>query len=330
MKNVIAVALLLLLAARASLAVTFTVPVSPDGHYHMRGAINGVPANFLVDTGATYVSVGADLARRANLSGGASVQLTTADGVTTARIVIGVGVNVGPLYVPDTTVAINTSGLGDEVLLGQSFLRRFLILMDGSQMILQEKQPEAGDSSPSRIALPLPNSSAAPPVPEFRTSEARLAYLQWLGEMSERLKTRLPDWPTRKEFLQAVWYESRRAGLNVSLVLGLIETSSTFRKFAVSDAGSRGYLLVPPEWTSTIGDGDVVKLFHMQTNLRYGLVMLRHYLDQTNGNVNSALSLYLAQSRRLRPGSPEMRRAIDGVFAAQRHWTYDDPATASR
>jgi clan AA aspartic protease (TIGR02281 family) len=327
MKHLIAVTLVLLATAHAALAATLTVPVSPNGHYHLRGAINGVPVTFLVDTGATYVSMSADLAWRANLVGGETVQFGTAAGVRTGKVVQGVDVTAGPFHVPETAVAISPGLANDQVLLGQSFLRRFLIVMDGTQMVLQEKRPEAGGPPPPKVVAP---NYPAPPVPEFATAEARLAYLRWLGAMSERLQTKMPDWPTRKEFVQTVWFESIRAGLNPSLVLALIETSSSFRKFAVSDAGSRGYLMVPPGWTRVIGDGDPSKLFHMQTNLRFGLVMLRHFLDQSNGNVNAALSLYLAQSRHLQPGSVQMRKAIDGVLAAQQRWTFDDPAIASR
>ena len=327
MKHLIAAALLLLATAHPALAASFAVPVSPNGHYHMRGAINGVPVSFLVDTGATYVSMSAELARRASLSGGEAVQFQTAAGVRSGRIVQGVVVAAGPFQIPDTTVAINTGQTGDQVLLGQSFLRRFLIVMDGNQMILREKRPEVGATPPSRVPAP---SDRAPRVPEFATTEARLAYLRWLGEMSERLEPKFPDWPSRREFVQTVWFEAFHAGLNPSLVLALIETSSDFRKLAVSDAGARGYLLVPPGWTRTIGEGDPGRLFHLQTNLRVGLAMFRHYLDQGNGHVNAALSLYLAQSRRLQPGSAPMRKAIEGVLAAQRRWTFDDPATASR
>ena len=61
---------------------------------------------------------------------------------------------------------------------------------------------------------------------------------------------------TRVEFLQTVWYESRRAGLDESLVLGLIQVESGFRKFAVSPVGARGYMQVMPFWARLIGDGD--------------------------------------------------------------------------
>ena len=111
-----------------------------------------------------------------------------------------------------------------------------------------------------RTALSAAVANTAPPEPVFADTEGRLIYLRWLGAMSERLKKKKPDWQTRKEFLQTVWYESKRAGLDVSLVLGLIQVESNFRKFAVSSVGARGYMQVMPFWTRVIGDGDAGKL----------------------------------------------------------------------
>ena len=96
----------------------------------------------------------------------------------------------------------------------------------------------------------------------------------------------------RREFLQTVWYECRRAGLEVSTVLGLIQVESNFRKFAISKAGARGYMQVMPFWTRLIGNGDPSSLFHMQTNLRFGCVILRHYLDMEKGHYYYALGRY--------------------------------------
>ncbi|NJM95584.1 MAG: lytic transglycosylase domain-containing protein, partial [Acaryochloridaceae cyanobacterium CSU_5_19] len=59
----------------------------------------------------------------------------------------------------------------------------------------------------------------------------------------------------RVEFLEAVWYESKRAGLEPALVLGLIQVESGFRKYAISSAGARGYMQVMPFWARTIGTG---------------------------------------------------------------------------
>jgi soluble lytic murein transglycosylase-like protein len=165
-----------------------------------------------------------------------------------------------------------------------------------------------------RTALSSAVRNAAPPIPEFSDTESRLKYLRWVGAMGDRLKRKKRDWETRKEFLQTVWYESRRAGLDVSLVLGLIQVESNFRKFAVSVVGARGYMQVMPFWTRALGDGDAGKLFHMQTNLRFGCVILRHYLDRENGNLFMALGRY--NGSRGKPQYP------DAVFAAQRQWEY--------
>ena len=84
-----------------------------------------------------------------------------------------------------------------------------------------------------RTALSSAIANSAPPIPDFADIDVRLRYLRWLGAMSGRLKRRKVDWTERKEFLQTVWYESRRAGLDTGLVLGLIQVESAFRKFAV-------------------------------------------------------------------------------------------------
>jgi aspartyl protease family protein len=93
-----------------------------------------------VDTGATFVGISDDLARRANLQGGAPVQFQTANGVQASRVVEGVNVMAGPLGVPNgVKVAVGTIGLGNDVLLGQSFLSHFEITMNGKQMVIRNR-----------------------------------------------------------------------------------------------------------------------------------------------------------------------------------------------
>lgn len=176
----------------------------------------------------------------------------------------------------------------------------------------QLEEPLA-DSVRSALSSAIANS--APPVPEFRDTDARLVYLRWLGAMSARLARRKTEWIERKEFLQTVWYESRRAGLDTGLVLGLIQVESAFRKYAVSPVGARGYMQVMPFWTRVIGDGDPGKLFHMQTNLRFGCVILRHYIDRERGDLFMALGRY--NGSRGKPQYP------DAVFAAGRNWDFN-------
>ena len=165
-----------------------------------------------------------------------------------------------------------------------------------------------------RTALSNAIHNAAPPIPEFADTESRLRYLRWLGAMGDRLKKKKADFQTRKEFLQTVWYEAKRAGLDPALVLGLIQVESNFRKYAVSIVGARGYMQVMPFWTRSIGDGDAAKLFHMQTNLRFGCVILRHYLDRENGDLFMALGRY--NGSRGKPQYP------DAVLGAKRLWEF--------
>lgn len=165
-----------------------------------------------------------------------------------------------------------------------------------------------------RTALSSAIANHAPPVPEFASIEARIAYLRWLTQANDRLKRYKDDLNTRTEFLQTIWYEARRAGLDVNLVLGLVQVESAFRKYAVSIAGARGYMQIMPFWVRVIGDGDVSKLFHMQTNLRFGCVILRHYLDRENGNLFMALGRY--------NGSRGRAEYPDAVLAAAQRWGY--------
>ena len=165
-----------------------------------------------------------------------------------------------------------------------------------------------------RSALSASIVQSAPPRPQFEASQVneRMAYLLWLGTMSERLKKRKTETQIRIEFLETVWYEAKRAGLEPSLVLGLVQVESGFRKYAISIAGARGYMQVMPFWAKLIGDGDSARLFHMQSNLRFGCVILRHYLDREKGDMYMALGRY--NGSRGKPEYPNM------VFAARRQW----------
>ncbi|MFC7516097.1 lytic transglycosylase domain-containing protein [Herbaspirillum sp. GCM10030257] len=175
-----------------------------------------------------------------------------------------------------------------------------------------QKEEALADSV--RLALARSISDTRPPRIEFPDIQERIKYLHWLGEMSERLKKRMPDMQIRREFLQTAWYEAKRAGLDPAMVLGLIQVESAFRKYAVSPVGAHGYMQVMPFWTRVIGDGDRKKLFHMQTNLRYGCSILRLYLDIERGNLYLALGRYNGSR-----GKPEYPNA---VLAAWKNWEF--------
>jgi len=157
-------------------------------------------------------------------------------------------------------------------------------------------------------------SDGRPPRVQIPDIRLRLAYLEWLGEMSERMKKRTPDYQTRREMLETIYYESKRAGLDPALMLGLIQVESGFRKFAISSAGARGLTQVMPFWTGLIGDNDPKKLFNMQINIRYGCVVLRHYLDREDGDLFRALGRYNGSL-----GRPEYPNLVLGAW---KRWEY--------
>src|SRR4051794_12500067 len=166
-----------------------------------------------------------------------------------------------------------------------------------------------------RSVLSAAIANRAPPKPVFTNIEERLAHLRWLGDTSDRLRKRTADHLVRIEFLETLWYEATRAGLEPALMLGLVQVESGFRKYAISVAGARGYTQVMPFWARTIGDGDAGRLFHTQTNLRFGCVILRHYLERERGDLYLALGRYNGSR-----GRPEYPNA---VFGARRAWEFN-------
>jgi soluble lytic murein transglycosylase-like protein len=127
-------------------------------------------------------------------------------------------------------------------------------------------------------------------VPQLKFADPGDGY-RWLLAMSDRLAKRIPDEKARVELLKTVHYEATRAGLDPQLVLGVVHVESGFKKYAVSKAGARGLMQVMPFWVELIGRKDD-NLFHLRTNIRYGCVILRHYLDLEKGNLYRALGRY--------------------------------------
>jgi soluble lytic murein transglycosylase-like protein len=143
----------------------------------------------------------------------------------------------------------------------------------------------------------------------------RPAQQPWIEEMSRRLAAKFPDERERRDLLATIHYEATRAGLDPQLVLGVIYHESGFKKYAVSVAGARGYMQVMPFWTAQIGASDH-NLFNLRTNLRYGNVILRHYLDLENGDLYRALGRYNGSL-----GRPEYPNAVLAVM--NRYFHYD-------
>ncbi len=188
-----------------------------------------------------------------------------------------------------------------------------LLQITGSAWAGNQKEEAMADSV--RLALSHSITDSAPIKARFTDIQDRIQYLSWLGEMSDRLKKKLPDVQVRLEFLETVWYEARRAGLDPAMVLGLIQVESAFRKYALSPVGAHGYMQVMPFWSRVIGDSDRSKLFNMQANLRYGCSILRMYIDMERGDLYLALGRYNGSR-----GRPEYPNA---VLSAWHKWKFN-------
>ena len=173
--------------------------------------------------------------------------------------------------------------------------------------------------APSVVAG-LAKAIADAPVPADYAN--RDALQPWLSEMSRRLAQRVPNERERRELLATVYYEATRAGLDAQLLLAVMHHESGFKKYAISPVGARGYMQVMPFWVSTIGTPEQ-NLFNLRTNLRYGAVILRHYLvDLEQGDLYRALGRYNGSL-----GRPEYPNAV--IAAMNRHYAYGVPSTAT-
>lgn len=92
-------------------------------HYVASGTINGVPVTFLVDTGATTVSVPAHLAEKLQLRPGAAQMTNTANGVVETRATQIDELRLGTITLHNVRASINPGMRGDEILLGMSALK---------------------------------------------------------------------------------------------------------------------------------------------------------------------------------------------------------------
>ena len=166
-----------------------------------------------------------------------------------------------------------------------------------------------------RTALSALIADPTPPTRRFDTPAERAAFERWRQVMSRRLAARLALPRTRDDLLRTLDYEAIRAGLDRQMVLGLIQVESNFRKYAISGAGAMGYMQVMPFWVDLIGDGNVRSLFDMRTNLRYGCVILRHYIDEERGDLFRALGRYNGSV-----GDPVYPNAV--LAAWKGNWSY--------
>lgn len=108
------------------------------GHYIASGEINNQPVIFILDTGATHISVPAEVARRLKLKPGARMPVMTANGQIEVYRTSLRQVNLGGIKRSNVSASINPYMPGDEVLLGMSFLRHLDFSQRGDQLLLRQ------------------------------------------------------------------------------------------------------------------------------------------------------------------------------------------------
>ncbi|WP_185232283.1 lytic transglycosylase domain-containing protein [Teredinibacter franksiae] len=113
----------------------------------------------------------------------------------------------------------------------------------------------------------------------------------WLVQKSAVLAKYVKDPEYRLNILKEVHRAAKRAELPPEFVLAVIQIESHFNRYAVSRVGAQGIMQVMPFWKHEIGR-DEDNLIDLQTNLKYGCTILKHYLDKEEGHWADALARY--------------------------------------
>jgi aspartyl protease family protein len=121
------------------------VPLARDGHFWLRGEINGEPANFLVDTGATLTAVSAETAERVGLESGMGdfpVMMQTANGSVRAERTTIDKLRFGNVAARGLD-AIIAPGLGPTNVIGMNLLSRLKSWrVENNELILVPHNPQ--------------------------------------------------------------------------------------------------------------------------------------------------------------------------------------------
>ena len=110
------------------------------GHFMTAGQINGRAVQFMVDTGATSIAMGVQDAERAGIAykNGQPVMMSTANGNTKGYRILLDSVRVGDVEVFGVEAVVTPQPM-PFMLLGNSFLARFLMKRENNLMTLDKR-----------------------------------------------------------------------------------------------------------------------------------------------------------------------------------------------
>ncbi len=117
------------------------IPRSTNGHYFTAGTINGRPAKFMVDTGATVIAMNINEARRLgiDLRQAEKGMSSTAGGmVETFRVVLD-KVSVGNVTLHRISAAVINGDFPEQILLGNSFLSKVEMTEQAGVLVFRKK-----------------------------------------------------------------------------------------------------------------------------------------------------------------------------------------------
>lgn len=126
------------LSLHTGTAVEVRLERNRAGHYLATGQINRQPVTFLLDTGATFVAVPADLAERLQLQRGRPIMVNTANGLAESWSTRIDTLQLGDIRLHQVSAGIVPGMVGDEVLLGMSALKQLEFTQRGNELILRQ------------------------------------------------------------------------------------------------------------------------------------------------------------------------------------------------
>ncbi|TLS69143.1 lytic transglycosylase domain-containing protein [Mariprofundus erugo] len=126
------------------------------------------------------------------------------------------------------------------------------------------------------------------PAPE--PEETDFEQSVWVKDIAGVISPWVSDEQEAESIARWVYIYSKKSRLSPELILGVIAVESQFDHFAVSNVGAVGLMQVMPFWKKELGQPQD-NLLKVETNIRYGCAIIRHYLDRYN-SLERALAAY--------------------------------------
>lgn len=108
------------------------------GHYVTQGKINNHPVTFLIDTGASDISIPDKIAKKLKLNYGQKRRYQTANGIIIGNLTTLKSVSIGDIKLQNVRASINPKMDHDEILLGMSFMKFIEFTQRGDTLILRQ------------------------------------------------------------------------------------------------------------------------------------------------------------------------------------------------